>query len=147
MNGKLVLCIAVVFVAQTVTASVTDAENVGKIVDQFAQSGISITNHINQKLGLPIVATDIQKSYDKVKAFVIKEQPEWESKIAALKDTISKNIDPRIAEKFNDIEQEFHKETKDIKLFDSKKMAGSITYATKDIETSINKVIDGLKKP
>lgn len=58
------------------SASVFDGEEVKKIGDQFGQSSLSIINHINQLLGIPISAADNQKTYDKVKAFVTKSQAE-----------------------------------------------------------------------
>ncbi|VVC30766.1 Hypothetical protein CINCED_3A007237 [Cinara cedri] len=147
MNGNLVFCFAVVFVAQAVTASVIDGEEVRKIGDQFGQSGISIVNHITQMLGLPVNTTDTQKSYDKMKSFVTRGQAEWESDLVTLKDVIGKNVDPRIIAKINEIEKEIKKQTTDSKLFDLKKITDSILFTTKDVETAINKALDGVKKP
>lgn len=58
------------------SASVFDGEEVKKIGDQIGQSGLSIINHINQLFGIPISASDNQKTYDKVKSFVTKSQSE-----------------------------------------------------------------------
>lgn len=59
-----------------------------------------------------------------------------ESQIVSLKDMISKNVDPKLTEKINEIEKEIKKQTTDGKLFDIKKFADSILSTTKDVEVS-----------
>lgn len=52
--------------------SVFDGDELKKIGEQFGQSAISISNHLNQLLGIPSSSVDAQKTYDKVKSFVTK---------------------------------------------------------------------------
>lgn len=51
---------------------------------------------------------------------------------------ISKNVDPKLTEKINEIEKEIKKQTADGKLLDIKKFADSILTTTKDVEVSFH---------
>lgn len=59
------------------SSSVFDGEEFKKIGEQFAQSALSITSHLNQLVGVaPVNNADAQKYYEKVKGFVSKSATE-----------------------------------------------------------------------
>ncbi|KAF0759933.1 Uncharacterized protein FWK35_00022081 [Aphis craccivora] len=159
MNGKIVLCFAVVFVGQALSAATGPAievEDFKKIGEQFTQSALSISNHI---LGLYPNSADAQKSIDKVKSLITKGISDIETEATKMKEIVRKNADPKLVEKYDDLEKEFKKQITDAKnifddkvgkplneKYDVKKISENILKSTKDLETTVNKAIDGLKK-
>ncbi|CAH1721534.1 uncharacterized protein LOC114123156 [Aphis gossypii] len=159
MNGKIVLCFAVVFVGQALSAATgpaIDVEDFKKIGEQFTQSALSISNHI---LGLYPNSADAQKSIDKVKSLITKGISDIETEATKMKEIVRKNADPKLVEKYDDLEKEFKKQITDAKnifddkvgkpineKYDVKKISENILKSTKDLETTVNKAIDGLKK-
>ncbi|VVC31249.1 Hypothetical protein CINCED_3A022248 [Cinara cedri] len=160
MNRKLILCFAAVIVGQAMANSVFDGDELRKVSDQFGQSSLAIVNHLNELFGIPISATENQKTYEKVRSYVIKSQSELETEITKLKDLVNKHVDPKISEKINELEKEIKKQTTDAKaLFeekvgkpitdkykdDLKKLTDSVIKTTKEVETTVTKAIDGVK--
>ncbi|XP_025201385.1 uncharacterized protein LOC112598932 [Melanaphis sacchari] len=157
MNGKIVLCFAVVFVGQALSAATgpaIDIEDFKKIGEQFTQSALSISNHI-----LGLYPADAQKSIDKVKGLITKGITDIETEAGKMKEIVRKNADPKLVEKYDDLEKEFKKQITDAKAifddkvgkpinekYDVKKLSESILKSTKELETTVNKAIDGLKK-
>lgn len=166
---------------QATCSSVFDGEELKKLGEQFGQSGLSIINHVNSLLGVPISAADNQKTYEKVKGFITKGQSDvsdWnsprgevagdvirffyivicpcvqlETELVKLKESVRKNLDPKIVEKIDDFEKEIKKQSADAKsLFedkvakpindkykdDVKKITDSVLKTTKDVEVSSN---------
>jgi len=161
MYGKFVLCFAFVLVGQAMSASVFDGEELKKVGEQFGQSAIAVTNHLNQLLGLSNSA-DPQKTYDKVKGYVTKGISDLETEAGKLKEIVRKNTDPKLVEKIDELEKEVKKHAADAKTFfddkigkpindkykdDVKKISEAVLKSTKDVETTINKAIDSVKKP
>ena len=162
MNGKFVLCFAVVLVAQAMSASVFDGEELKKVGEQFGQSVFSVTSHLNTLIGIPTTSGDAQKTYEKVKSFVTKGATDLETEVTKLKEIVRKNSDPKLVEKIDELEKEFKKHTAEAKTYfedkigkpindkykdDVKKFSESVLKSTKDVEATINKAIDGVKKP
>lgn len=159
MNGKIVLCFAVVFVGQALSAATgpaIDVEDFKKMGEQFTQSALSVSNHI---LGLYPNSADAQKSIDKVKSLITKGISDIETEATKMKEIVRKNADPKLVEKYDDLEKEFKKQITDAKnifddkvgkplneKYDVKKLSENILKSTKDLETTVNKAIDGLKK-
>ncbi|VVC26573.1 Hypothetical protein CINCED_3A003396 [Cinara cedri] len=143
------------------SGTVFDGDEVKKVADQLAQSGLSVANHLNQWLGIPISAADNQKSYEKVKSLLNKSQTELESDLDKLKELLTKNVDVKLKDKIDELEKEIKKQTNEAKaLFDDKiakpindkykddikKITDSVVKATKEVETTVTKAIDNAKK-
>lgn len=124
--------------------------------EQFTQSALSVSNHI---LGLYPNSADAQKSIDKVKSLITKGISDIETEATKMKEIVRKNADPKLVEKYDDLEKEFKKQITDAKnifddkvgkplneKYDVKKLSENILKSTKDLETTVNKAIDGLKK-
>ncbi|XP_015366255.1 PREDICTED: uncharacterized protein LOC107163372 [Diuraphis noxia] len=160
MNGKIVLCFAIVFVGQAMSAATgpaLDTEDIKKVADQMTQSFMSITNHF---MGIYPNSADAQKSVDKVKALISKGFNDIETEANKMKDIVRKNADPKLVEKYDELEKEFKKQINDAKVIfddkvgkplnekvDVKRITETILKSTKELEATVNKAIDGIKKP
>ena len=153
---------AVVFVGQAMSAatgpsSLVDSEDLKKVADQVAQSFLSITNHV---VALYPNSADAQKSVDKVKSIITKGFENVETETNKLKDIVRKNADPKLVEKYDELEKAFKQQVTDAKVIfddkvgkqinekvDLKKITETLLKTTKEFETTMNKAIDGVKKP
>lgn len=69
---------------KAIASSIFDGEELKKLGEQFGQSGLSIINHVNTLLGIPISASDNQKTYDKIKTVITKGQTDVRTRITLL---------------------------------------------------------------
>ncbi|CAI6370767.1 unnamed protein product [Macrosiphum euphorbiae] len=156
MNGKIVLCFAVVFVGQAMSAA-TDAtvevEDLKKVADQMSQTFMSVANHL---VGIAPDSGDAQKSIEKIRTIITKGFADMETEANKMKEIVRKNADPKLVEKYDDLEKELKKHLGTAKdLFEDKigekvelnKITEKVLKTTKDMEATMNKAIDGFKKP
>ncbi|CAI6359532.1 unnamed protein product [Macrosiphum euphorbiae] len=156
MNGKIVLCFAVVFVGQAMSAA-TDAtvevEDLKKVADQMSQTFMSVANHL---VRIAPDSGDAQKSIEKIRTIITKGFADMETEANKMKEIVRKNADPKLVEKYDDLEKELKKQLGTAKdLFEDKigekvelnKITENVIKTTKDMEATMNKAIDGFKKP
>ncbi|XP_050424587.1 uncharacterized protein LOC126835805 [Adelges cooleyi] len=160
MNGKFVLCIAVVLVGQAMSASLFDGEELKKIVEQFSQSSLSVSQHVSELVGVT-PNSDTQKIIDNYKTYITKGTSDFEAELSKLRTILLKNADPKIAEKIDEYEKDLKKYVTEAKQYiddkvgkpindkyknDIKKVTDQIIKVTKDAESTVNKAIDSQKK-
>ncbi|CAI6360076.1 unnamed protein product [Macrosiphum euphorbiae] len=156
MNGKIVLCFAVVFVGQAMSAATdttVEVEDLKKVADQMSQTFMSVANHL---VGLVPDSGDAQKSIEKFRTVMTKGFADMETEANKMKDIVRKNADPKLVEKYDDLQKELKKHLGAAKdLFEDKigekvelnKITEKVIKTTKDMEATMNKAIDGFKKP
>ncbi|CAI6371269.1 unnamed protein product [Macrosiphum euphorbiae] len=161
MNGKIVLCFAVVFIGQAMSAAtgttVEEVEDLKKVADQISQTFMSVVNHL---VGIALNSSDVQKSIEKCRTIITKGFADMETEANKMKDIVRKNADPKLVEKYDDLEKELKKQLGTAKdLFEDKivkpvgekvelnKITENVIKTTKDMEATMNKAIDGFKKP
>ncbi|CAI6375946.1 unnamed protein product [Macrosiphum euphorbiae] len=160
MNGKIVLCFAVVFIGQAMSAATgttVEVEDLIKVADQMSQTFMSVVNHL---VGIAPNSGDAQKSIEKFRTIMTKGFADMVTEANKMKDIVRKNADPKLVEKYDDFEKELKKylgtakdlfEDKIVKPIgekvELKKFTENVIKTTKDVEATMNKAIDGFKKP
>ncbi|KAL4143527.1 hypothetical protein QTP88_005847 [Uroleucon formosanum] len=160
MNGKIALCFAVIFIVQTMSASTgstAEVEEIKKVAEQISQTFTSVANHL---VGIAPNSADAQKSVEKFRTIMSKGFTDIETEANKLKDIVRKNADPKLVEKYDELEKELKKQLNSAKdIFEEKvvkpisdkvelkKITENVIKTTKDMETTVNKAIDGFKKP
>ncbi|XP_060878956.1 uncharacterized protein LOC132951203 [Metopolophium dirhodum] len=159
MNGKIVLCFAVVFIGQAMSAATgttPEVEDLKKVAEQMSLTVMSVANHV---MGIAPNSADAQKSVEKFRTVMSKGFTDIETEANKMKEIVLKNADVKLVEKFNDLEKELKKhfntakemlEDKVIKPIgekvELKKITENVIKTTKDMEATMNKAIDGFKK-
>ncbi|CAI6344624.1 unnamed protein product [Macrosiphum euphorbiae] len=124
----------------------------------MSQSLMSAANHL---VAIVPNSGDAQKSIEKFRTIMTKGFADMETEANKIEDIVRKNADPKLVEKYDDLEKELKKQISTAKdLFedkigkpineklDVKQITESLTRTTKDIEAIVNKAIDdGFKKP
>ncbi|XP_001946741.2 uncharacterized protein LOC100169303 [Acyrthosiphon pisum] len=156
MNGKIVLCFAVVFIGQAMSAATgttPGVEDIKKVAEQMSQTFMSVANHL---VGLTPYSADAQKSIEKFRAIMTKGFTDIETEANKMKDIVRKNADPKLVEKYDELEKELKKHLSTAKdMFEDKvvkpkvelnKITENVIKTTKDMEATMNQAIDGFKK-
>ncbi|CAI6370778.1 unnamed protein product [Macrosiphum euphorbiae] len=150
MNGKIVLCFAVIFVGQAMSAATNttvEVEDLKKVADQMSQTFMSVAN---QLLG------NAQKFIEQFGTIMTKGFEDIDTEANKMMDIVRKNADPKLVEKYDDLQKELKKHLGTAKdLFEDKigekvelnKITEKVLKTTKDMEATMNKAIDGFKKP
>ncbi|CAI6358549.1 unnamed protein product [Macrosiphum euphorbiae] len=151
MNGKIVLFFfAVVFVGQAMSAATNttvEVEEIKKVADQMSQTFMSV---VNQLLGIA------QQFIEQFGTIMTKGFEDMDTDINKMMDIVQKNADPKLVEKYDDLEKELKKhlgavkdllEDKNGEKVELNKITENVIKTTKDMEATMNKVIDGFKKP
>ncbi|NP_001280360.1 uncharacterized protein LOC100166257 precursor [Acyrthosiphon pisum] len=159
MNGKIVLCLAAVFVGQAMSAatgSTPEVEDIKKVAEQMSQTFMSVANHL---VGITPNSADAQKSIEKFRTIMTKGFTDIETEANKMKDIVRKNADPKLVEKYDELEKELKKHLSTAKdMFEDKvvkpisekvelkKITEKVIKTTKDMEATVNQSIDGFKK-
>ncbi|CAI6370429.1 unnamed protein product [Macrosiphum euphorbiae] len=150
MNGKIVLCFAVVFIGQAMSAATNttvEVEEIKKVADQMSQTFMSVAN---QLLGIA------QQFIEQFGTIMTKGFEDMDTDINKMMDIVRKNADPKLVEKYDNYEKELKKHLGAVKdLFEDEigekvelnKITENVIKTTKDMEATMNKAIDGFKKP
>ncbi|XP_050536064.1 uncharacterized protein LOC126902634 [Daktulosphaira vitifoliae] len=160
MNVKFVFCVAVLLVGQAMSASLFDGDELKRIAEQFSQSASSISQHFKEFIGVT-PNSDAQKTIERYRAYFIKGISDIENESVKLGELMQKYSDPKLVEKFNQYEKDMKKFALDAKQYfddkvgkpindkykdDIKKITEQFIKYTKEVEGSVNKLIDNTKK-
>ncbi|KAL4143528.1 hypothetical protein QTP88_005847 [Uroleucon formosanum] len=151
MNGKIALCFAVIFIVQTMSASTgstAEVEEIKKVAEQISQTFTSVANHL---VGIAPNSADAQKSVEKFRTIMSKGFTDIETEANKLKDIVRKNADPKLVEKYDELEKELKKQLNSAKdIFEEKvvkpisdkvelkKITENVIKTTKDMEVSLH---------
>ncbi|CAI6370430.1 unnamed protein product [Macrosiphum euphorbiae] len=150
MNGKIVLFLfAVGFVGQAMSAATNttvEVEDLKKVADQMSQTFMSVGN---QLLGIA------QQFIEQFGTIMTKGFEDMDTDINKMMDIV-KNADPKLVEKYDDLQKELKKhlgavkdllEDKNGEKVELNKITENVIKTTNDMEATMNKAIDGFKKP
>ncbi|CAI6377840.1 unnamed protein product [Macrosiphum euphorbiae] len=148
MNGKIVFCFAVVFIGQAMSAATVttvEVEDLKKVADQLSQTFMSVANHL---VGIAPNSGDAQKSIEKFKTIMTKGFADMVTEANKMKDIVRKNADPKLVDKYEDLEKELKKHLGTAKdLFEDKivkpigekvELKKIVIKTTKDMEVSLH---------
>eukprot|EP00102_Acyrthosiphon_pisum_P008134 XP_003244311.3 PREDICTED: uncharacterized protein LOC100571484 [Acyrthosiphon pisum] len=138
------------------TGTTSEVGDIKKVAEQMLQTFVSVANHL---VRITPNSADAQKSIEIVRTILTKGFTDIEIEVNKMKDIVRKNTDPKLVEKYDELEKDLKKHlstAKDVfvdkvvkpigEKVELKKITEKVIKTTKDMEATMNRAIDGFKK-